>query len=227
VHGLAVTHHYLMPAARVLAARRTVVLPDLPGFGRSDKPGWAFDVNDHARVLSSWLDRCGLDRICLVGHSFGAEVAARLAAWRPDVVAALVLAGPTTDPAARTWPQLVGRFAQDILVEQPWQTALLAEGIATARPWRVWATVRHSLRNAIEDDLVHLPVAPLILGGELDPIAPLPWRAEAAALSGGTTATITEAAHNLLTTSPRRSAAAIDVHVRRSAAVSARRTAAR
>jgi pimeloyl-ACP methyl ester carboxylesterase len=181
VHGLAVTHHYLMPTARVLAARRPVVVPDLPGFGRSGKPARAYDVGRHARSLSEWLDRCGLDRICLVGHSFGAEVAARLAVLRPDVVAALVLAGPTTDPAARTWPRLVARFAADVLVEQPWQTALLAEGIATARPWRVAATVSHSLANAIEDDLVRLTVAPLVLGGALDPIAPLPWRAEVAA----------------------------------------------
>lgn len=32
----------------------------------------------------------------------------------------------------------------------------------------------HSLGNAIEEDLVRLPVAPLILGGGLDPIAPPP-----------------------------------------------------
>ncbi|MFI6072155.1 alpha/beta fold hydrolase [Actinoplanes sp. NPDC051343] len=215
LHGLAVSRRYLMPTARALAARRSVVVPDLPGFGRSDKPGRAYDVGRHAEALSEWLDRCGLDRICLVGHSFGAEVAARLAVRRPDVVAALVLAGPTTDPAARTWPRLVARFAGDVLVEQPWQTALLAEGIAAARPWRVAATVGHSLGNAIETDLVRLPVAPLVLGGGLDPIAPLRWRLEVAALSGGVAVTVPQAAHNVLTTSPRRSTQAIEAHVRR------------
>jgi pimeloyl-ACP methyl ester carboxylesterase len=174
VHGLAVNRRYLMPAVRVLAARRPVVVPDLPGFGRSDKPGRAYAVGDHARALSQWLDDFGLRRVCLVGHSFGAEVAARLAVLRPDAVASLVLAGPTTDPAARTWPRLVARFAADVLVEQPWQVPLLAEGIAAARPWRVAATVTHSLGNAIEDDLVRLPVAPLVLGGRLDPIPRCP-----------------------------------------------------
>jgi pimeloyl-ACP methyl ester carboxylesterase len=236
VHGLAVSHRYLMPTARELAARRPVIVPDLPGFGRSDKPdsdkpdsdkpdsggpgtgrpGRAYGVDEHARALSDWLDGWGLERICLVGHSFGAEVAARLAVRRPDVVAALVLAGPTTDPEARTWGRLVARFAADALMEQPWQTALLAEGIAAARPWRVAATVQRSLDNAIEEDLVRLPVAPLVIGGRLDPIAPLPWQAQVAALSGGTAVTVTEAAHNVLTTSPRRSAAAIDAYVRSS-----------
>jgi pimeloyl-ACP methyl ester carboxylesterase len=224
VHGLAVSHRYLMPTARLLAARRPVVVPDLPGFGSSGKPGRAYDVDNHAHALSDWLDRSGLDRICLVGHSFGAEVAARLAVRRPGVVAALVLAGPTTDPAARTWPRLVARFAADALLEQQWQIPLLVEGIAAARPWRVAATVSHSLGNAIEDDLVRLPVAPLVLGGELDPIAPPRWRTEVAALSGGTSLTVRQAAHNVLTTSPRRSAAAIDAHVRRSDAARSRRT---
>jgi pimeloyl-ACP methyl ester carboxylesterase len=233
LHGLAVSHRYLMPTARLLAARRPVLVPDLPGFGRSPEPhrsrfgrsdrtDRAYDVDQHARALSAWLDHCGLDRICLVGHSFGAQVAARLAVRRPDVVAALVLAGPITDPAARTWPRLVARFAADALLEQTWQAALLAEGVAAARPWRVAVTVGHSLRYAIEEDLVRLPVAPLVIGGRLDPIAPLPWRAEVAALSGGTAVSVTEAAHNVLTTSPGRSAALIDAHIRRSGAVLSR-----
>jgi pimeloyl-ACP methyl ester carboxylesterase len=36
VHGLAVSHRYLMPTAAALAG--TVYVPDLPGFGLSDKP---------------------------------------------------------------------------------------------------------------------------------------------------------------------------------------------
>jgi pimeloyl-ACP methyl ester carboxylesterase len=218
VHGLAVSHRYLMPTARALATRRPVVVPDLPGFGLSDKPPRAYDVGQHARSVAAWLDRRGLDRVCLVGHSFGAEVVARLAALRPDLVAALVLAGPTTDPAARSWPALLGRFAADVLVEQPWQAAVLARDVADAKPWRVLATVRHSLRNAIEDDLVRLPVAPLVLGGALDAVAPLRWRDAVAAMTGGTSATISYAGHNVLTTSGRRSADAIDAHVRRSVA---------
>jgi hypothetical protein len=155
------------------------------------------------------------------------EATANLArVLRPDVVAAQVLAGPTTHPAARTWPRLVSRFAADVLVEQPWQTVVLAEGVASARPWRVAATVNHSLANAIEDELVSLPVAPLVLSGALDPLASLPWRAEVAALSGAIAVTISQAAHNVLTTSRRRSATAIDAHIRRADAVGSRRTPA-
>ncbi|WP_328473692.1 alpha/beta fold hydrolase [Actinoplanes sp. NBC_00393] len=222
VHGLAVSHRYLMPTARVLAARHPVLVPDLPGFGHSGKPPAAYDVSRHADHLAGWLDHLGLDRSCLVGHSFGAEVVARLAVQRPDLVAALVLAGPTTDPRARSRRDLIGRWALDLFVEQPWQALVLARDVADAKPWRVLSTVGHSVHNAIEDDLRRLPAPPLVLGGSLDPVAPPRWRAEVAAMTGGTSVTVPAAAHNVLTTSGRRSAQAIATHLCRTYPLSAR-----
>ena len=40
VHGLAVSHRYLMPTAALLARRHPVGVPDLPGFGLSGDPRW-------------------------------------------------------------------------------------------------------------------------------------------------------------------------------------------
>ena len=214
LHGLAVSHRYLMPTARLLTERHPVTVPDLPGFGHSDKPPRAYDVDEHADLLASWLQALRIERVALVGHSFGAEVAARLAVLRPDRVAALVLAGPTTDPRARSRRALIGRWLLDTQVEAPWQAPVLARDIVDARPWRVFATIGHSVRNPVEKDLVALPVRPLVLGGALDSVAPARWRATVAAMTGGTTVTVPGAAHNVLTTSPRRAAAAIRAHLR-------------
>lgn len=171
-------------------------------------------MSRHAEHLSAWLDTLGLARVGLVGHSFGAEVAARLAVLRPELAAGIVLAGPTTDPAARSRRALIGRWARDLLVEPPWQAPVLARDVADAKPWRVLATVGHSVRNTVEDDLRRLPVPPLVLGGGLDPVAPARWRAEIAAMTGGVAVTIPLAAHNVLTTSGRRSADAIAGYLR-------------
>ncbi|MBL7260581.1 alpha/beta fold hydrolase [Paractinoplanes lichenicola] len=214
LHGLAVSHRYLMPTAAALAPWHPVVVPDLPGFGHSDKPSPAYDVGQHADVMAAWLAARGLRRVALAGHSFGAEVAARLAVVAPDTVAALVLAGPTCDPHARTRRGLIGRWLTDTAVEAPWQVPVLARDVADAKPWRVLATVGHSVRNPVEDDLIKVAVPTLVLGGSLDPVAPARWRAEVAALTGGTAVTIPQGAHNVLTTSPRRSAAAIVAHLR-------------
>jgi pimeloyl-ACP methyl ester carboxylesterase len=214
LHGLAVSHRYLMPTADALADRHPVVVPDLPGFGLSAKPPGALDVREHAAHLSAWLDTRGLSRMCVVGHSFGAEVAARLARDRPDAVAALVLAGPTCDAAARTRRAQVGRWSADLQVEDPRQTAILARDVRDAGPRRIWATLGHSVRNAVEDDLRDVTAPTLVLGGQWDPVAPGRWRHRIAELTGGTVTVVPRAGHNVLTTAGRAAADAITGLVR-------------
>ncbi|WP_051167621.1 alpha/beta fold hydrolase [Actinoplanes sp. N902-109] len=211
LHGLAVSHRYLMPTAHALAGRHPVLVPDLPGFGFSDKPRRALNVGEHAAVVAAWLTAHRLGPVCLAGHSFGAEIAAAVAARRPDLVAAVVLAGPTSDPAARTRLRLTGRWCGDLPVEAGKRQALIVgRDVTQAKPWRVWATVGHSVHNAVEDDLARITVPALVLGGERDPVAPLPWRTRVAQLTGGISVTVPGAAHNVLTTHGEAAAGAID-----------------
>jgi pimeloyl-ACP methyl ester carboxylesterase len=209
VHGLAVSHRYLMPTAHALAGRHPVLVPDLPGFGLSGKPAMAYDVRRHAAHLAAWLGLRGLGRVCVLGHSFGAEVAAALAADRPGLVAALVLAGPTSDPAARTRRAQIARWCTDLLVEDPRQAAILARDVRDARPWRVFATLSHSVRNAIEEDLARAGAPTLVICGSRDPVAPPAWRAAAARTAGGSVVRVPGAAHNAATTAGRQVADAV------------------
>jgi pimeloyl-ACP methyl ester carboxylesterase len=213
VHGLAVSHRYLMPTAHALAGRHPVVVPDLPGFGLSDKPRRTLDVPGHAAHLAAQLDAAGLSRVAVGGHSFGAEVAAALAASRPDLVAALILGGPTADAAARHRRGQVGRWAADLLVEDPWQARILARDVRDAKPWRVWATLGHSVRNAIEVDLDRVTARTLVLCGQWDPVARPRWRHEVAVLTGGTVVTVPRGGHNAMTTQGRFCADAIAAHL--------------
>jgi pimeloyl-ACP methyl ester carboxylesterase len=69
-----------------------VLAPDLPGFGGS--PPWPADrylPSELAGLLLSLLDRLGVARVALVGLSWGATLAAHLAAIGPERVSALVL----------------------------------------------------------------------------------------------------------------------------------------
>ncbi|NES14944.1 alpha/beta hydrolase [Micromonospora sp. PPF5-17] len=210
VHGLAVSHRYLTPLAVALSPTHPVYVPDLPGFGLTQRPGTAYDVSRHAAHLAAWLDAYRLDPVCLVGHSFGAEVVAALAARRPDLVRALVLAGPTSDPAARSRRGQLSRWLVDALREAPLQAPILFRDGWDARPWRVVATLSHSVRNAVEADLVRVAAPALVLGGARDPVAPARWREQAARLvPDGRSVTVPAAAHNVATTAPAQVADAI------------------
>jgi pimeloyl-ACP methyl ester carboxylesterase len=70
-----------------------------------DRPGWdghtrATDLDGNARAALAALDAHGVGRATVVGHSFGAAVAAWLAAASPDRVGALVLVGPAANNAS-------------------------------------------------------------------------------------------------------------------------------
>ncbi|PWR06350.1 alpha/beta hydrolase [Micromonospora acroterricola] len=210
VHGLAVSHRYLTPLAVALAHTHPVYVPDLPGFGLTEHPRGAYDVRDHADHLAAWLAAYQLPPACLVGHSFGAEVVAALAAAYPDLVRALVLAGPTSDPAARSRSGQFGRWLVDTLREAPLQAPILARDVWDARPWRVAATLSHSVHNAIEADLVRVAAPTLVVNGGRDPVVPASWRAEAARLvPDAGLVVVPGAAHNVATTAPAEVAAAI------------------
>jgi pimeloyl-ACP methyl ester carboxylesterase len=66
---------------------------DQPGFGRTDMPKDGRYMNRLQRVdhAFAFLDRLGVDRAILVGHSEGGFMAARMAILRPELVAKLVI----------------------------------------------------------------------------------------------------------------------------------------
>ena len=77
-----------------LAAVADVVALDLPGHGQSDIALPGPSVEALAGFVAAFLDRLGIGRAHLVGHSLGAAVAAQLALDRPERVAGLVLVAP-------------------------------------------------------------------------------------------------------------------------------------
>jgi pimeloyl-ACP methyl ester carboxylesterase len=83
------------PVIAELAKRYAVVAPVAPGFNDVDELGDIRDVHDLALHYDDVLEALGLDGIALVGHSFGAMIAAELAAHVPKRVARLVLPSPS------------------------------------------------------------------------------------------------------------------------------------
>lgn len=78
-----------------LAQRFRVIVPDLPGYGRSSKDIDQSDpFGDLAGAVRGLLDALGIDRAHLVGNSYGGAAALRLTLDRPDRVGRLVLMGP-------------------------------------------------------------------------------------------------------------------------------------
>lgn len=104
LHGYPQTRVMWKAVAPVLAARFTVVVPDLRGYGRSGKPdGGASHITYSKRAMAldqiASMRALGFDRFAIGGHDRGARVGYRLALDYPDVVSALAVLDivPTAD----------------------------------------------------------------------------------------------------------------------------------
>ena len=74
----------------VLAARRTVVAPDWPGYGGSTPFGRPYTIADLGRWLIGLMDRLDIDHADMVGVSMGGGAALWTAVNHPDRVGRLV-----------------------------------------------------------------------------------------------------------------------------------------
>jgi pimeloyl-ACP methyl ester carboxylesterase len=74
-----------------------VIVPDLPGFGESEKPSparYAYGYEAFTESLVDLVASLGVGRVSVCGHSMGGAVALMLAAHHPDLVEKLVLVNP-------------------------------------------------------------------------------------------------------------------------------------
>ena len=92
IHGLGSSGYMewrfnLEPAA----AGHRVYAPDLPGFGRSEKPRASYGIPYFTRFVDSYMESRGLRNVAVVAASLGGRVALELALKHPDRVGRLVL----------------------------------------------------------------------------------------------------------------------------------------
>ena len=73
------------------ATRHRVFAPDLPGYGRTDKPAARYTVPYFARFITRYMEDRGLRAASLVGASLGGRVALEVALEHPKLVRKLAL----------------------------------------------------------------------------------------------------------------------------------------
>ena len=86
------THHYFGPLERLAEVGRAVVLYDQVGCGRSEKrPDVPWSIDLFADEVDALREELGLDRVHLLGTSWGGMLALEHAFRRPGTLASLIL----------------------------------------------------------------------------------------------------------------------------------------
>ena len=90
IHGWAGNVRFWREQVPALVDKARLILIDLPGHGRSDKPKTDYTLDYFARGALAVMQDARVDKATLVGHSMGAPVICRVYAQAPERVAGLV-----------------------------------------------------------------------------------------------------------------------------------------
>jgi pimeloyl-ACP methyl ester carboxylesterase len=127
----------------LVSAAADVVVPDLRGFGESDKhaadPASQYSAAAQARSLAGLIGELGLGRPVIAGYDIGSRIAQALARDRPDLVSALVVAPPLPGIGDR----ILSPSAQREFWYQSFHQLALCPDLIDGRPDAVRAYLRH------------------------------------------------------------------------------------
>lgn len=90
VHGSGDSPHYFDEIAPALVANHRVIAPARRGHGQSEVPSTPFSLDDLTDDLVDLLDALHVDKVALIGFSFGGNEITRFAERYPDRVSQLV-----------------------------------------------------------------------------------------------------------------------------------------
>jgi pimeloyl-ACP methyl ester carboxylesterase len=138
VHGLmGQLRNFSHSLSARLAADHRVILVDRPGWGHSAVAGPRPGIVAQAAMIAALVERLGLAKPLLVGHSLGGAVSLALALDRPELVRGVALIAPLSQVVTQVPPVFAGLLAPPWLRPAvAWLVAVpagMAKGAETAR----------------------------------------------------------------------------------------------
>ena len=175
-------------APYLVKAGYRVYLPDLPGYGRSEKPSdFSYSVHDEAEAVVGFLDALGLKQVDLGGWSMGGGIVQHVAFRHPERVRRLMLfasIGLNRMPAfdvrlfTPTTPAEIDQLDALLYPHPPRVPGFIARDILRISKERAWVIHRalDSMRtgqDATDNMLPQFKMPVLIVWGAADRITPL------------------------------------------------------
>ncbi len=91
MHGWGANIPAMMPVHNILKNDFKVYTVDFPGFGESPQPPEAWGVYEYADYMKKFIDEMKMDKVILIGHSFGGRISLILSSKYPELVDRMVL----------------------------------------------------------------------------------------------------------------------------------------
>ena len=95
IHGLGASAERWEQVMPIFAEKFRVIIPDLIGFGYSDKPLADYTIDFFSDFLKQFLTAADISSTYLIGSSLGGQISAEFTASNPDFVEKLILVSPS------------------------------------------------------------------------------------------------------------------------------------
>jgi pimeloyl-ACP methyl ester carboxylesterase len=181
LHGGSVTGHQWNPFLDALGEHYSVIVPDLPGHGRSPSfppEGWTFEAM--ARVMLGLVEALEIERVQGIGHSVGAALLLHMAVQRPDVMEAIVPVGGAhcnrPSGADMTWEKWPPDLQERLLAMHPGGVSQIRTMFARLRE----SALADPLGDTIAQEcLQRTPTRTLFVLGDRDMFCPIEFVVDA------------------------------------------------
>lgn len=164
----------------------TVYAPDLPGFGKQPLLFPKMNLNDYVDFVADFIKRNKINKVILLGHSFGGRVSIKFVNKFPNLVSAIILTGAPGIKQKLSFPKKTARNMAMIFTELFRFKALLPikkilrKGLYfVIGEWDYYnaGDLRETFKNVIGEDLSPLlskiKIPTLLVWGENDIVVPL------------------------------------------------------
>jgi pimeloyl-ACP methyl ester carboxylesterase len=176
LHGWGQNIEMMNPIGKGLEKDYHITVIDLPGFGASSEPTYAYTIYDYYEIVSELLTKLKIDNPVMIGHSFGGRVAIVYSA-KKKVSKLVLLSAPFRRSAKRnTFKVKVLKFLKKVPVikelESFMKTKIGSSDYRNASPM-----MRNILVNIVNEDLTgylkQISVPTLLIWGDLDTAVPI------------------------------------------------------
>ena len=192
LHGWGGSIASFLPVTRDLSPSLRVVIPDLPGFGKSDEPPADWNVDDYALLIAAFIKEVCHGKTDIIAHSFGGRIALRLSAMDEGLIGRQILTGcagllPKEDKEVKLKSKIAhslsgvydNRFTRTVLgtktVDGIKEAVRSHFGSADYRA--ASKTMREVFKNVVAQDLEYclksVTASTLLIWGENDTATPL------------------------------------------------------
>ena len=150
-----------------------IYLLDLPGFGKSKAPPFSFSSFDYAKEVIKWIKLKKIQKVNLVGHSFGGKVASIIAAKYPQFISCLILIAPSGIPH----PKFYYKFKNFIPYKIKTKVAFFLKPFLASEDYKNAGKLLSIFKTVVKEDLrpifSQIKIPTLIIWGKKDNQLPL------------------------------------------------------